>query len=205
MTCVSLRQQTAGRFQVRNLFPHGMPVRHPRTRKLCLWLGSLVGGILCAALIATGLAPSPGHHRELWEAVLGVAGLLGAAWIGVFAYRIPVGPVSDAMKHMQARARARRLVEKDPVLATELGIGRPDLSQLHDDEFDDGGLIDVNHVPASWLATLPGLNDQLAAKIMRVRDGVGGFTSTADLEVTLDLPPGRLDEVKDRLLFRTIR
>jgi hypothetical protein len=190
---------------VRKLFPRPVPVRHPLPRKLCLWLVSLAGGILCVALIATGLAPSPGHHRELWYAVLGVAGLLGAAWIGVFAYRTPVGPVSDAMKHMQARARARRLVEKDPALATELGIGRPDIPQRRDDEFDDGGLIDVNHVPASCVATLPGLNDRLAAKITRVRDGVGGFTSTADLEVTLGLPPGKLDEVKDRLLFRPVR
>jgi hypothetical protein len=190
---------------VRNIFPDPVPVRHPLPRKLGLWVVSLVGGVLCAALIATGSAPSPGHHRELWEVALGVAGLLGAAWIGVFACRIPVGPVSDAMKHLQARARARGLVEKNPALATELGIGRPDIPHLHDGKFDDGGLIDINHVPASYLATLPGLNDQLAGKITRVRVDVGGFTSLADLEVALDLPSGKLDEVKDCLLFRPIR
>jgi Helix-hairpin-helix motif len=183
------------------LFPRPAPARHPLPRKLTLWLISLVGVALCAALIATGLAPSPGHHRELWEALLGVAGLLAAGWISIFAHRIPVGAVNDAMKRMTAQANARRIAEKDPPLASQLGIGRPDVAR----RFDDGGLIDVNHVPAAYLAALPGLDDRLAATVAKVRDDVGGFTSPADLEVTLDLPPGKLDDVKDRLLFRPIR
>jgi hypothetical protein len=37
-------------------------------------------------------------------------------------------------------------------MAWELRIGRPDLPRV----YDDGGLIDVNHVPPQVLATLPG-------------------------------------------------
>jgi DNA uptake protein ComE-like DNA-binding protein len=91
-------------------------------------------------------------------------------------------------------------VAKNPSLAVELRIGRPDLQQ----SFDDGGLVDVNHVPAKVLAALPGLNEEIAEKIVSQRDGVGGFTSSADLEVTLGIPPVTLDEARDRLMFRSI-
>jgi hypothetical protein len=32
----------------------------------------------------------------------------------------------------------------------------------------------------------------------------GGFSSIADLEVTLDLPPGMVSKIKDRLIFQQI-
>jgi hypothetical protein len=43
-------------------------------------------------------------------------------------------------------------------LAAELRIGRPDLPR----HFDDGGLIDVNTVPAQVLSRLPGLRPEEA-------------------------------------------
>jgi hypothetical protein len=189
------------RLRFARIVPQPRPARHPLVRKICLWLLSLIGTALCIALIATGLAPSPGHHQQAGEAVLGVAGILCAAWIGGYAYRIPVGAVSDAMKRMEARGRARHILARNPELAGELGIGRPDLPRT----FDDGGLVDVNHVPVPRLAALLGLDGQLTRKITEVRQEVGGFSSAADVEVTLGLPPGRLDEVKDRLLFRPLR
>ena len=39
------------------------------------------------------------------------------------------------------------------MLAQELKIGRPDLPR----DYDDGGLVDVNHVPAAILAARLGL------------------------------------------------
>lgn len=182
------------------ILPRPRPSRHPLWRKMYLWLISLAGTGLCIALLAAGLAPSPGHHQQPAAAVVGALGILCSAWIGVYAYRIPSGAVSDAMKRMEARRKARRLLEKNPVLAGELGIGRPDLPQT----FDDGGLVDVNHVPVWCLAKLPGIDDQVAARIVEAREDIGGFSSPADLEVTLNLPPGKLDEVRERLLFRPI-
>ena len=93
---------------------------------------------------------------------------------------------------------ARRLVKKDPQLADELGIGRPDLRQ----DFDDGGLIDVNHAPQPYLLYLPGVDQHLAKRIVELRRSVGGFSSSEDLEVTLDLDPGTIDRAKDLMLFR---
>jgi len=88
-------------------------------------------------------------------------------------------------------------VTDHPQLAKELKIGRPD---LHSD-FDDGGLIDVNHVPEEYLTTLPGIDAVLAANIIEVRDSIGGFDSLDDMEVLLGLPPGRLDWARERTIF----
>jgi hypothetical protein len=53
-------------------------------------------------------------------------------------------------------------VARDVELARELGIGRPDLPR----QMDDGGLIDLNHVPVSVMAGLLGLSEADAAKVV---------------------------------------
>ncbi|MGW0469023.1 hypothetical protein ACWDX6_27760 [Streptomyces sp. NPDC003027] len=88
-------------------------------------------------------------------------------------------------------------MERDPALARELRIGRPDLRR----QFDDGGLVDVDHVPATILATLPGCTPELADRVVRVRDEHHGFTFVQEPEVYADLPEGLADELTERLLF----
>jgi DNA uptake protein ComE-like DNA-binding protein len=91
-------------------------------------------------------------------------------------------------------------VRDDPDLATDVRIGRPDLPR----SFDDGGLVDVNHVPASFLVKLPGIDAPPAERIVATRHEVGGFGSIADLEITLELAHMTVSQVKDRLIFRPI-
>jgi hypothetical protein len=83
------------------------------------------------------------------------------------------------------RQKARALAQRDPGLARELRIGRPDLHR----RYDDGGLVDVNHAPASALETLPGISRELAARIERIRADVGEFTSAEELSAVAGLPP----------------
>ncbi|MFK4540748.1 hypothetical protein RKD29_000344 [Streptomyces tendae] len=97
-----------------------------------------------------------------------------------------------------ARETARGIAATDPHQALELRIGRVDLA---DRPFPDGGLVDVNNVPASALARHLTLSDERAAETVRVRTVVGGFASADDLSVTMDLPPRHLDAVADRLVF----
>ncbi|AXL92725.1 hypothetical protein C4J65_33915 [Streptomyces sp. CB09001] len=97
-----------------------------------------------------------------------------------------------------ARETARDIAAVDPRQAVELGIGRVDLA---DRAFPDGGLVDVNNVPAGVLARHLTLSDEQAAAAVRMRAAVGGFASVEDLSVTMDLPPRHLDAVADRLLF----
>ncbi len=67
--------------------------------------------------------------------------------------------------------------------------------------FDDGGLVDVNHSPLEVIAGLPGIDVKTAEHIVMTRSQLGGFSSVAELSVTLDLPPAQLDGIADRLLF----
>ncbi|WP_067463416.1 ComEA family DNA-binding protein [Actinomadura macra] len=83
------------------------------------------------------------------------------------------------------RDKARALAASDPGLARELRIGRPDLPH----QYNDGGLIDVNHAPAEALSLLPGITAELAARIERVRAETGGFVSAEELSAVAELPP----------------
>jgi hypothetical protein len=59
--------------------------------------------------------------------------------------------VMAALQARQQREAARAIVARDAQLARELRIGRPDLPR----QFDDGGLVDLNHAPApSWCSCL---------------------------------------------------
>jgi hypothetical protein len=75
---------------------------------------------------------------------------------------------------LQARQRpeeARAIAARDVDLARELRIGRPDLPR----QFDDGGLVDLNHVPTPVIVQLPGLPEAEAAQVIEARDRFGGF------------------------------
>jgi hypothetical protein len=193
-------------------------------RKTYLWLISIAGAGTCIAVLAAALAPSPGNHYQPVGGVLGSLGLLFSIWIGWCAHRVPLGapdsaPVTNSLSEgkpgitaandavirdsrdlLLARRKALAIVRDEPDLATELRIGRPDLPR----SFDDGGLVDVNHVPASFLVERPGIDAPLAERIVATRDEVGGFGSIADLEITLELAPMTIRQVKDRLIFRPI-
>ncbi|MEV5413405.1 helix-hairpin-helix domain-containing protein [Thermopolyspora sp. NPDC052614] len=101
--------------------------------------------------------------------------------------------IAAAQRRADLRREARELAARDPDLARELGVGRPDAPR----EYDDGGLVDVNHATAATLAGLPGMNRHLADKVVRAREEVGAFVSVEEMSVLADLPPHltpRLDE-----------
>src|SRR6266700_4115871 len=58
-----------------------------------------------------------------------------------------------AFARSRRRSQARQIARANRVLARELRIGRPDLPR----EYDDGGLVDVNHVPGDILTSCLGL------------------------------------------------
>jgi hypothetical protein len=106
--------------------------------------------------------------------------------------------VEEARRRRALREDARAIARDDPVLARELRIGRPDLMPR---SFDDGGLIDVNHVPPEVLSRLPGLTYAMVDAIMRLRTENGGFVSAEEMAVHADLPPSIVSEIAEYALF----
>ena len=67
--------------------------------------------------------------------------------------RLPSPAPSPFSCAARARERYRQLVEKDRPLARSMHVGRPDVPR----DYDDGGLLDLNSVPARALAEHGGL------------------------------------------------
>lgn len=149
-------------------------------------LGDIVGGF---ALLLMGVG---GVHawvafrapREIGSALFSSPG---------DANRAVVAAATEAGKR---RAEGRRIAETNPVLARDLRIGRPDLPRA----FDDGGLVDVNHVSAAVLTQALGWTFEEAGKVVEARERSGGFQSVADLTVYAEIDPRRVDGVADLLV-----
>ena len=141
------------------------------------------------------------------DAVAGFSqlGLVVAATANAFVLRGRVFPppgagepaVAAALAARERRERARAITTSDPGLARELRIGRPELPR----EFDDGGLVDVNHVPAPVLVDRLGLSQEEAGRVVEARERLGRFGSPAELEVYAELPDATVEAVRERLLF----
>jgi DNA uptake protein ComE-like DNA-binding protein len=93
------------------------------------------------------------------------------------------------------RNEARQLAVADPMTAKQLGIGRRD---IHGRQYDDGGLIDINRVPAAVFTQFSGITSEKAAQIIAARDSLGGtFASVEELMATAALPPHLYDELTE--------
>jgi DNA uptake protein ComE-like DNA-binding protein len=105
--------------------------------------------------------------------------------------------VRGARNRIERRQDARHMVHANPALARELRIGRPDLPR----QYDDGGLVDVNRVPGHVLAASLGLTQQEVTNLIAARGKLGKFTSADELRDYAELPPGRVDELRDLIIF----
>jgi len=115
---------------------------------------------------------------------------------------LPAAPSDSAIvaarRRIERRGEARRILATNPALAAELRIGRPDLPR----QYDDGGLVDVNHVPVAVLTVELELASDAAAAIVRQRDKMGGFSSAEELMVyTEGLTTERVHIIEERLVF----
>jgi hypothetical protein len=105
--------------------------------------------------------------------------------------------VARARDTLERRKDARHLVATNPDLAAALRIGRPDLPR----DYDDGGLVDVNHVPATVLGGNLGLAPDEVTDVLAARDKLGKFASADELCAYTALSPDRVDELRDLMIF----
>jgi len=115
----------------------------------------------------------------------------------VFEVRPQDPAVVAALQARQRREEARAIAARDVSLARELRIGRPDLPR----QFDDGGLVDLNHAPGPAIVHLLGLSEADAVQVTEARDRIGGFSSAEEVIAYTDLSPTLVDGLRERLLF----
>lgn len=155
------------------------------------------GVVACAAVITALVLPQEdgGGFTDLAGVLLFGGWLAAIGWTVTCrgAYAVRAGSVQQTeARDLQIdlrddeRRRALRLAETDPAAALRRGVGRPDVpGAAH------GWVVDVNHAPAGVLTTLPGIDDDLARRIVATREELGPFSSVDDLAFVLDLPAGR--------------
>jgi DNA uptake protein ComE-like DNA-binding protein len=160
-----------------------------------------------SAMVMALMSPGDGILATLGAALMTILWITGT--VHAFTVRPSVFPRTnprdrlnqhaiDVAKHRRAlREQSRALIAEDPVLAVELRIGRPDLPRA----YDDGGLVDVNHVPGPTLGLLPGMTEELAERVLRVRKEQGGFVSVEELAVDADLPPDLVQGMAEYAIF----
>lgn len=173
-----------------------------RRRAWLVW-----AAVYAALLVVFGVLDGSANPSSAASGVAAIA-LLGA-WVGGTTHaavvrkaaartRRPDGAarLEAARQRIDRRAEGRRLAARDPRLAREAGVGRPDVPGS-----DDYGLVDVNHGSKEALCRLPGITPGLAQRIADTREGVGFFRSAEDLGITLDLPPQVIDEIQEYAVF----
>lgn len=182
-------------------------------RRRSWWLGG-AAGVYAVLLAVFAIAESPAKPGPLASTIGALAwlacGFGGTAHALAIRRRVffpVVDPEDEALERAEARAlerrklreRARELAASDPGMARELGIGRPDLRR----DYNDGGLVDVNHAPASALETLPGMTAGLAAKAVALRGERGSYVSADDLCDALEMSPDIVADLADRTIYLT--
>jgi hypothetical protein len=113
---------------------------------------------------------------------------------------MPFDPNAAAVAGVQAgrqkRHEARELLRRDPSMARDLRIGRPDLER----QYDDGGLVDVNSAPAEAMSRWLGLSPAESAQVVTAREQLGRFQHPDDLLTLAELDPATYDRVSDRIV-----
>ncbi|WP_198319443.1 hypothetical protein [Actinopolyspora erythraea] len=172
---------------------------------------SVVTGVTALAVMVTAVVQQAPLRREVYEGSVPVAPKppVTSTAPGPSGPPGTVGnPVTPAVRQDPAvaavlaarrrREESRALAAEDPLMARELGIGRPDVTR----KYDDGGLVDLNSAPAEVIAQVCGLDVQAATEIERARaHQPGGFSSVDEVLVLLELPVGAWDALRDRAVL----
>jgi hypothetical protein len=188
-----------------------------RLRRSAL-LGWAVGlaALLVVSFVLIGIAPT---EEPGLAGTLGLIGLLAVVIAGT-AHALVLRPKIFGVRHTDpsvarttwasmsavtqveqaraCRAEARQIVERDPSMARELRIGRPDLPGR---TYDDGGLVDLNHVHPDTLAQFLELDSVYVEEISRARGELHGFSALGELAAYTSIPAPVVDGLGERAIF----
>jgi Helix-hairpin-helix motif len=173
-----------------------------------LWLG--FGAAYFAASVSSIvlLMLDPDDPVDTWREDVGAMILIFGcilAFVHALGIRRPYLDRMDALDdprleaaedRLLRRERALEIVQENPERALDLGIGRPDVRGAY-----HGELVDVNHAPAKVLTRLPGFDDELARRTVKVREEINGFSSLEDFGHVMSMPPSFVDRLREDVVF----
>jgi hypothetical protein len=162
----------------------------------------------CAAVFGSG-DPIPTWSIATFGTTMALAGFGSTAhllvirpvvWTPPSRPQVPVARLSSMEvvdRARKLREQARRTAEADPMLAKRLCIGRPDLPR----QFDDGGLVDVNHAPLHVLVSLPGVTERSARQIQSWVEQSGPFGSLGEVMLVIEISPTFEHHLREYCVF----
>ncbi len=109
--------------------------------------------------------------------------------------------VQAVLDDRRRRGEARAIAERDPAMALELGIGRPDRPST----YDDGGLVDLNNVSPEGIAGTLGWSREAAESLVADREARGGYASLTEVGALSDVDPRLLEHYADRIVLLPFR
>jgi hypothetical protein len=178
-------------------FPLGLGAWAPIIPGLALrrraWIAC---GALWTVVSLVGWAGAQGAASPSWAGLMVLV-----AWIGAVVTTLAIRPayqreLGSPFERDRAAAERRLHDRRD---ALKLARVRPELAkELH---LELVGLVDVNNAPAAELATLPGVDAALAARIVSLRERINGFESLEDLGTVLDLDGDAVERLRDHTVF----
>ena len=170
-------------------------------RPVWIALGALWSAIVVAAFIADSAKDSGNNTFAGFLIILGWVGAIATSFSIRSAYERQIGSQVElateaAEQRLADRRRALEIAQRNPQLAHEIGIGRPDRVGAA-----DAGLVDLNNASVTALLDLPGITGDLATQIIETREKVGGFSSLEDCGATLDIDGGVVEGLRDKVVF----
>jgi hypothetical protein len=181
-----------------------VPFAHAAVRLKQRRLWAVTAAYAIGSLVAFVFAGGP---EDGWgDAVLGTLVpalmIVGTTHALVLRGRVftppPAEPVTAAaLAAGKRREEAGAIATGDVALAGELCVGHPELPG----QFDEGGLVDVNQVPAEDLVDRLGLSPAQAGRVVEARERLGGFTGPEELIAGSGLSAATVNALRERLLF----
>ena len=173
-----------------------------RLRQRRLWAITAAYAIGVVALFVFSASREGSWGDAVFGTVLVALMIVGTAHAFVLRRRVFAPPparlaTAAAPAAGQLREDAGAIATGDVALAGELRIGHSELPR----QVDDGGLVDINHVPAQVLVDRLGLSPAQAGQVVQARERLGGFAGPEELIAGSGLPAATVDALRERLVF----